>query len=96
MRIPLQPSNPLQESQTKSNVLDPSLDSRGSLNVQPRRKLTQHSPYDSYSTEQSQEWEAASRCQVEIVSASALLTLRVATAGEALTAGRCRCGIRRS
>ena len=35
----------LSEGAHSSNVLDSSLDSRHSLNVQPRRKLTQHLPY---------------------------------------------------
>ena len=35
----------LSEGAHSSNVLDSSLDSRHSLNVQPRRKLTHHLPY---------------------------------------------------
>ena len=35
----------LSEGAHSSNVLDSTLDSRHSLNVQPRRKLTQHLPY---------------------------------------------------
>ena len=35
----------LSEGAHSSNVLDSALDSRHSLNVQPRRKLTQHLPY---------------------------------------------------
>lgn len=35
----------LSEGAHSSNVLDSALDARHSLNVQPRRKLTQHLPY---------------------------------------------------
>jgi len=35
----------LSEGAHSSNVLDSTLDARHSLNVQPRRKLTQHLPY---------------------------------------------------
>ena len=35
----------ISEGAHSSNVLDSALDARHSLNVQPRRKLTQHLPY---------------------------------------------------
>ena len=35
----------LSEGAHSSNVLDSALDARHSLNVQPRKKLTQHLPY---------------------------------------------------